>query len=162
MIVNGRDKLKSWAGLVCLFSKILCRQTFRASKLKKQETWQHPVPPPKKKKKRQTKGTQGTAATRGKEGKRKKGKKKKSGFAYCPATEEVHSNQKQAEGTASSLIKRWFCLLSRNWRGAKQLKTGWRHRIILDKKVDLLIVLLPKWFNATKNWLKAPPHPEWV
>ena len=155
MIVNGRDKLKSWAGLVCLFSKILCRQTFRASKLKKQETWQHPVPPPKKNDRpKAPKGPQQQGE--------KKEKGKKNGFAYCPATEEVHSNQKQAEGTALSLIKRWFCLLSRNWRGAKQLKTGWRHRIILDKKVDLLIVPLPKWFNATKNWLKAPPHPEWV
>ena len=52
----------------------------------------------------------------------KKEDKKKGGLAYCPATEEVQSNQNQAEGTASSLIKRWFCLLSRYRRGAKQPK----------------------------------------
>ena len=70
------------------------------------------TPRPRKKKqqqqkKRLTKSTQGTAATRGKEGKKKT---EKGGLAYCPATEEVQSNQKQAEGTASSLIKRLFCL----------------------------------------------------
>ena len=91
------------------------------------------TPPPPPQKKRQTKNTQGTgtAATRGKEGK-KRGKKKteKGGFAYCPVTEEVQGKQKQAEGTASSLIKRWFCLLSRYRSGSMQPKTGLRHRLI--------------------------------
>ena len=147
---------RAWS--VCSANGILCRRTVRASRLKKQETWQHPVPPPKKKNDRPKapKGPQQQGE------KKEKRKKKKKVVLLSPATEEVQSNQKQAEGTASSLIKRWFCLLSRYRRGAKQPKTGWRHRIILDKKVDLLIVPLPKWFNATKNWLKAPPHPEWV
>ena len=155
MIVNGGGKLKSWAGLVCLFSKWNIMQTnLPCKQVEKTGNVATPRPPPQKKTTDQR--------HRSNKGKRRKRKKNKNGFAYCPATEEVQSNQKQAEGTASSLIKRWFCLLSRYRRGAKQPKTGWRHRIILDKKVDLLIVPLPKWFNATKNWLKAPPHPEWV
>ena len=160
MIVNGGDKLKSWAGLVCLFSKWNIMQTnLPCKQVEKTGNVATPRPPPPKKKNDRPKAPKGPQQ----QGEKKeKGKKNKNGFAYCPATEEVQSNQKQAEGTASSLIKRWFCLLSRYWRGAKQPKTGWRHRIILDKKVDLLIVPLPKWFNATKNWLKAPPHPEWV
>ena len=60
----------------------------------------------------------------------KKEDKRKGGLAYCPATEEVQSNQNQAEGTASSLIKRWFCLLSRYRSGSMQPKTGLRHRLI--------------------------------
>jgi hypothetical protein len=98
------------------------------SDLKNRKWGNTPSPPKKKQKKRQTKSTQGPAATRGKEGKRKTGKK--NGFAYCPATEEVQSNQKQAEGTASSLIKRWICLLSRYRSGSMQPKTGLRHRLI--------------------------------
>ena len=42
----------------------------------------------------------------------------------------MQSNQKQAEGTASSLIKRWICLLSRYRSGSMQPKTGLRHRLI--------------------------------
>ena len=94
MIVNGRGKLKSCAGWVCLFSKQSTMQTNRPCKQieKKQGMWQHhSLPPPKKI--RQTKSTQGTAATRGK-------KEKQCGFAYCPAIEEVRSNEKQADGTA--------------------------------------------------------------
>ena len=102
---------------VCSANGILCRRTFRASRLKKQETWQHPVPPQKKTTDQRHPRDR---STRGNEGKRKN--KKKSGFAYCPATEEVQSNQKQAEGTASSLIKRWICLLSRYRSGSMQLK----------------------------------------
>ena len=82
----------------------------------------HSPPPPKKKKMTDQKHPR----DRSNEGKRRKEekKKKKGGFANCPATEEVQSNQKQAEGTASSLIKRWFCLLSRYRRGAKQPDRG--------------------------------------
>ena len=82
-----------------------------------------PRPPPKKNKNDRPKAPKGPQQ----QGEKKeKGKhEKKKGFAYCPATEEVQSNQKQAEGTASSLIKKWFCLLlSRYRRGAKQPKTG--------------------------------------
>ena len=82
-----------------------------------------PRPPPKKKNDR-PKAPKGPQQQGEKKEEGKKEKKEKGGFAYCPATEEVQSNQKQAEGTASSLIKRWFCLLSRYRRGAKQPKTG--------------------------------------
>ena len=85
MIVNARDKLKSWAGLVCLFNKWNIMQTnLPCKQIEKTGNVATPRPPPKKNtKKTQTKSTQGTAATRG------KGKKttEKGGFAYCPATE---------------------------------------------------------------------------
>ena len=83
-----------------------------------------PRPPPQKKKNDRPKAPKGPQQQGEKKEEGKKEKKEKGGFAYCPATEEVQSNQKQAEGTASSLIKRWFCLLSRYRRGAKQPKTG--------------------------------------
>ena len=144
------------AWYVCSANGVLYRHAFRASRLKKQEMWQHPVPPQKKTKK---------------------------------TTDQKHPRDRSNEGKRRKK-KRWFGLLSRYRRGAKQPKTGWRHRIILDKRVVLLIVPLPKrckatknrlkaphhpdkkvvllivprpkGFNATKNWLKAPPHPEWV
>ena len=55
---------------------------------------------------------------------------------FCPATEETPGKRKQAEGTASSLIKRLFCLLSRYRNGAMQPKTGVKYRIILDGRND--------------------------
>ena len=98
--------------------------------------WQHPLPPQKK----TTDQKHPRDRDRSNEGKRRKkrGEKntEKGGFAYCPVTEEVQGKQKQAEGTASSLIKRWFCLLSRYRSGSMQPKTGLRHRLIRNGRND--------------------------
>ena len=95
--------------------------------------------------------------------------KKKTGNVATPLPPQKNQkNKKQirqtksTQGTAATRGKKektmWFCLLSRYRRGAKQLKTGWRHRTVLDKKIVLLIVPLPKRCKATRNRLNVPLH----
>ena len=118
MIVNGRGKLKSCAGLVCLFSKQSTMQTNLPCKQieNKQGMWQHHSPPPKKTNPTDQKHPR-DRSNEGKKGKtnvvllivplskRCKAIKnrlmaphhpRKKKIANCPATEEVQSNQKQA------------------------------------------------------------------
>ena len=65
-------------------------------------------------------------------------------------------------GQKTRTLKMLFYLLPRYRRGAGKPKAGWRYCIILDKKVVLLIVPLPKRCKATRNRLKVPHHPWWV
>ena len=75
MIVNGRDKLKSWAGLVCLFSKRTIMQTNLPSKqIEKTGNVATPRPRPPKKKPTDQRHPR-DRSTRGNEGKRKNKKK---------------------------------------------------------------------------------------
>jgi len=78
MIVNGRDKLKSWAGLVCLFSKWNIMQTnLPCKQIEKTGDVATPRPPPTQKKKPTHQKNPRDRSNKGK--KRKKEKKKGPG-----------------------------------------------------------------------------------
>jgi hypothetical protein len=77
MIVNARDKLKSWAGLACLFSKRNIMQTnLPCKQIEKTGNVATPRPPPKKNKNDRPKAPKGPQQQGEKKEKGKHEKKK--------------------------------------------------------------------------------------